>query len=112
MLFLLCGVAGLFGEVRIFSFALATNPCRTQPAHAIAATTIANIVGRCATDSVFFDLWCEVVAFNKNSPYGIVDAILKAFSVVGLEFVPPASLRWLDFPVQAFVDFTPKLRFA
>ena len=108
-----CVVSALWGSRPIWRsqdllFALATNPCRTQPAHAIAATTIANLVGRCATDSTFFALWCEVVAFNKTVPYGIVDAILKAFAVVGLDFVPPASLRWLDFPVQSFVDFTPK----
>ena len=108
-----CVVSALWGNRPIWRsqdllFALATNPCRTQPACAVAASAIANIITRCATDSTFFDIWCEVVAFNKTVPYGIVDALLKAFSVVGLEFVPPASLRWLDFPVQAFVDFTPK----
>ena len=89
-------------------FCTSGDPTRIHPPSAIAKSTICGIVNRCRTDADFLRLWHELIDTNKVVKKGMVDLLCSACSAIGLRFVPPLSLGFMDFPPISFLDFTPK----
>ena len=89
-------------------FALATDPTKVYPPSVIATTTICNVVKRCREDVDFYNKWIRLVNSPKVIRKGLLDNFGSACSTVGLRFVAPCGLQFLDFPVQSFLDFSPK----
>ena len=87
-------------------FALATNPIACHPPSAIAATTICNIVARCRQDPEFMKSWHELQK-AKIAKKGLLDLFIEACKTLKLNFRPPCSLGFLDFPVCHFLDLVP-----
>ena len=87
-------------------FALATNPIACHPPSAIAATTICNIVARCRQDPEFMKSWHELQK-AKIVKKGLLDLFIEACKTLKLNFRPPCSLGFLDFPVCHFLDLVP-----
>ena len=89
-------------------YALACDPSKAFPPAVIATTTICNIVKRCRVDPDFFVKWTELVKSSKVVGKGLLDNFCSAYCTVGIRFVAPCGLQFLDFPVQSFLDFSPK----
>ena len=89
-------------------FAILTNPLRTHPQHAIAAQVIINITARCRQDCHFYHLWCRLCNLSKVIPKGILDAVVKAMSVLKIRFEPPNKIEFLGKAI-CFLDLTPRL---
>ena len=87
-------------------FALTCDPTKVFPPVVIAVNTIVNIVKRCRCDEAFFKMWIELTTKSKVINKGLLDNFGSACSVVGLRFVPPFGLQFLDFPITSFLDFT------
>ncbi len=87
-------------------FALACDPTKVMPAAVIATNAIVNIVKRCKRDASFFNMWIDLNNRSKVINKGLLDNFGSACSVVGLKFVPPCGLQFLDFPITPFMDFT------
>ena len=84
------------------------DPTKIHPPSAIAKATICGIANRCRNDPEFLQMWQELVASHKVIKKGLVDLLCGACAAIGLRFVPPFSLGFLDFPPLSFMDFTPK----
>ena len=89
-------------------FALAFDPTKIYPSAVIAITAICNVVKRCRHDLGFFNKWLQLVRSPKVIRNGLLDNFCSACCTVGLRFVAPFGLQFLDFPVQSFLDFSPK----
>jgi len=89
-------------------FALACDPTKVYPPAVIASTTICNIVKRCRVDIGFYENWVQLVNSAKVVGKGLLDNFCSACCTVGLRFVAPCGLQFLDFPPQSFLDFSPK----
>ena len=77
-------------------FALTCDPTKVFPPTVIACSTIVNIVKRCRCDESFFKMWIELTSKSKVINKGLLDNFGSACSVVGLRFVPPFGLQFLD----------------
>ena len=90
-------------------YCVAGNPTRLHPEFASATCVIVNIISRCNTDPQFCKLWTELAAKGvKVISHGLLDAFVKATSLLGLQFSPPFCLQWRDFPSFQFQDHNPK----
>lgn len=89
-------------------FSILGNPLNLHPQSAIAGVTICNIVQRCHADPTFYQFWQAFLQCRKVISHGLVDMFIKAVGVLGLTFVPPFQLSWLEFPPTSLLDFTPR----
>ena len=89
-------------------FSILGNPLNLHPQSAIAGVTICNIVQRCHADPTFYQFWQALLQCRKVISHGLVDMFIKAVGVLGLTFVPPFQLSWLEFPPTSLLDFTPR----
>ena len=90
-------------------YCLAGNPSRLHPEFASATCVVINIVNRCNTDSHFCNLWTQITSKGvKVISHGLLDAFVKATSLLGLTFSPPFMLQWHDFPEFHFKDHNAK----
>ena len=89
-------------------FALACDPSKIYPPAVIATSTICNVVKRCREDLGFYNQWIQLVNSPKVIRKGLLDNFGSACCTVGLRFVAPCGIQFLDFPVQSFLDFSPK----
>ena len=89
-------------------FALAFDPTKIYPPAVLAITAICNVAKRCRADIGFFNKWLELVRAPKVIRKGLLDNFGSACCTVGLRFVPPFGLQFLDFPIQSLLDFSPK----
>ena len=89
-------------------FCASGDPTKLHPSSAIAKATISGIINRCRTDPEFLGMWHDLATSNKIIKKGMMDLFISACAAVGLRFVPPVSLGFLDFPPVSFLDFTSK----
>ena len=89
-------------------FCASGDPTKIHPSSAIAKATICGIVNRCRTDPDFLQLWHDLVDSNKVIKKGMIDLMTCSCAAVGIRFVPPCSLGFMDFSPVSFLDFTPK----